>query len=484
MNYEAAKQIAHHGAVAERRKLAGQDDARPELLYYMAVDADTEVRRAVAANPTTPVQASPILVKDKEPVVRSALAVKLARLLPNLPPEKHQHLFDIALDSIKKLAEDQVMEVRRALATALSDIACVPPQIANKLARDAERKVAEPVLRFCDGLSDRDLLEILASQPQAWVARAIASRESVAARVSGGVIDKKDTPANVTLIDNEGAIIDEKDLGRLVDQVSDVPEIGEALNRRKLPSSIAKRLRGQIEAAVRNTLSHDKALDRALREEVSDTVTRRMEMKLDAEEEDETPYARAKRLHRAGMLDDQAVRDAIAIRDYPFCYAALGRLSHIPSIVAQKVIESGSPKAITALCWRAGLAMRTAMEMQKGPGHVSPKLVLNARGGEHYPITPASMNWQLEFFGIEDPDKVNEQDDEFEEAADASELESEDSPSPQQPDSQTADNKTKPEATPLVPLDDPPQNTENTKPLADQLPDNGKKAKALPPPKS
>ena len=42
-------------------------------------------------------------------------------------------------------------------------------RLAGLLARDVERDVSEPILRFCAALSDRDLLDILKSHPASWV---------------------------------------------------------------------------------------------------------------------------------------------------------------------------------------------------------------------------------------------------------------------------------------------------------------------------
>jgi hypothetical protein len=64
--YETSKTVASGDDVRQRRKLATRGDARPEILYYLAEDEDTKVRRAVASNPTTPRQADLILADDRD----------------------------------------------------------------------------------------------------------------------------------------------------------------------------------------------------------------------------------------------------------------------------------------------------------------------------------------------------------------------------------------------------------------------------------
>ncbi|NQU56204.1 MAG: hypothetical protein HQ513_03140, partial [Rhodospirillales bacterium] len=44
ISYAEAKELARHEDPEVRRKLALRDDIKPEILYYLAEDSDTEVR--------------------------------------------------------------------------------------------------------------------------------------------------------------------------------------------------------------------------------------------------------------------------------------------------------------------------------------------------------------------------------------------------------------------------------------------------------
>ena len=61
MAYDTQKQLAHDGNHEERRELAQRGDVRPEILYYLASDPDTEVRRNIARNHKTPRHADLLL---------------------------------------------------------------------------------------------------------------------------------------------------------------------------------------------------------------------------------------------------------------------------------------------------------------------------------------------------------------------------------------------------------------------------------------
>ena len=74
IDYETQKTLAASRQPDDRRRLAQSTSARPEVLYYLAADADRAVRQAVAGNEATPVQADLLLARDRELAVRVDLA--------------------------------------------------------------------------------------------------------------------------------------------------------------------------------------------------------------------------------------------------------------------------------------------------------------------------------------------------------------------------------------------------------------------------
>ena len=119
------------------------------------------VRREVAVNTGTPRQADLLLASDTDPQVRSALAHKIARLVPEMSLDQVGQIERLTLDVLETLARDQTAEVRRILSETLKDLGHAPPSVINRLARDVELCVAGPVLRCSPILTDDDLLEII-----------------------------------------------------------------------------------------------------------------------------------------------------------------------------------------------------------------------------------------------------------------------------------------------------------------------------------
>ena len=116
MSYEEARASLERHAHDARLFLAARADVEPEILYYLASDDTAEVRRLVAANPSTPQQANKLLAGDSDGDVRHALAVKVGRQLndPNAAWTPRAHA--LAIEVAERLAHDKVQRVREAVA--------------------------------------------------------------------------------------------------------------------------------------------------------------------------------------------------------------------------------------------------------------------------------------------------------------------------------------------------------------------------------
>ena len=119
-SYDQTKVILQNGSVEERRVLAMHEDFEPEILYYLANDENPIVRREIADNDGTPLQADMILAKDPDLEVRKELAHKLGRLLPDISTNQQDKLSRMALDILDTLAHDQIRDVRAIVSDQLS----------------------------------------------------------------------------------------------------------------------------------------------------------------------------------------------------------------------------------------------------------------------------------------------------------------------------------------------------------------------------
>lgn len=403
IDYETQKELAQSLKPADRRRLAENTSARPEVLYYLAADADQSVRAAVAGNEATPVQADLLLARDRSDAVRVDLAAKIARLVPGLSDEAHERLRKMTYDVLEILVRDQVIRVRQVIAETLKDVADAPPAIIRMLARDCEIVVAGPVLQFSPLLSDEELLAIIAETPIPGALAAIARRAGVDASITDAIGGSLDVDAVTALLANPSAQIREETLDRLVDQAPSVAAWHRPLvERPRLSPSIARKLAAFVAEHLLRRLSERRDLDPATAREVAAAVRQRI-----AEETGAPPAApakpvdealtRARRLKQEGKLDETAVLRALG-HDRGFVRAALAVLSELPLEVVDRVLGAHSPKGVTALAWKSGFAMRAAHKLQLQFGQIAPTAALKPREDGGYPLSAEAMEWQLDFF--------------------------------------------------------------------------------------
>lgn len=416
IDYAAAKVMIQSDDPAVRRRVAEYPDTRAELLYYLAVDAVAEVRQAIATNAGTPRQADLLLASDSDQIVRGALARKVAGLVPDLPAGQLSQIERMTMECLETLARDQATEVRSILADALKDLPNAPHALINALARDVELSVCGPVLQHSPILTEEDLLDIIMMGPVAGALSAIAWRHDVSPSVADAIARSDDEAAVTALLGNPSAQIREETLDRIIDDAPrHEPWHGPLVRRPKLPARAVARLASFVADNLLKVLQQRDDLEPEAARKLAEAVRERVaagEVKprgpvdLWAEEEDEKPAERptdrAARLNKEGKLTEALLSGSLGEGDRAFVMAGLAELGGIPLGTVDRIITAHSPRAVTALVWRAGLSMRFAKQVQLRLAQIPPKSALNARDGVDYPMGADEMRWQLEFFGVVD----------------------------------------------------------------------------------
>lgn len=403
VRYGEERSRAESGTKSERLSLAKNTDTHREILYYLAEhDPDPKVRRALVQNAALPIQASGALAADENVDIRLALAERLIKLLPELSKDKHSELYAYAVQALGTLALDEVLKIRLALTSALKDYAYTPPKIAGQLARDVERKVSEPILKFCAALADEDLLEIISKHPASWAVQAIAGRSKVSESVSSAIIKSDDIPAGRMLIENEGAALSKELLMEIVDKARTKTEWQKPTALRKnLPREVALSMLAFVDDHIKSLLSGREDFDDETRAEIASVAKRRASFTNEHPREDgENALQHVKRLAKAKKLDEDLITDAMAMREHEFVIAALAHLSKSDEVSVNKIMEMRSAKSILSLCWHCKLSMRFAFRVEQEMAHLQKDELIYPKDGTDYPLPDADMKWQLEFLGI------------------------------------------------------------------------------------
>jgi uncharacterized protein (DUF2336 family) len=393
--------ILEKRGTAARDALAARSDAAPEVLFFLASEGSIKARRAVAANAATPAHANRLLADDEDDDVRAQLAQKIARLLPDLPPDTSEKMLALTLETLERLAQDQLPRIRRIVADEIKSLDCVPKRLVDRLARDVE-DVAAPILEYSPLLSDADLVEIVSTAQARFALTAIAKRRPLSANVSEAIATALDVPAVAALLANSAAQIREQTLEKIIDHGSRIKEWHLPLVlRNDLSQRAIRRIAGFVSASLLDKLATKTGLDEKTRAQIA----KRTRVRID-EPEDEladpavTAATEVAAQLLAGTLDDSYVEKAVESGKREIVIAALSALAHTPQDVVRRIVQSGTAKPAIALVWRAGLSMRVAFKLQTFVMRLVAGELLPARDGVRFPLSEDEMLWHLNYFGV------------------------------------------------------------------------------------
>jgi len=405
-SYEEAREALAARNLSARRQLAEDRATPPEMLYYLAADAKSEVRALVAANPATPVHADEILVDDAAHEVRGELARKIARLVPGLSGCEADTLCRRTLSILERLAEDAMPRIRRIVAEELAREAGAPRHVIERLAHDPDLSVAGPILRYSPLLSDRELVELIAAASVEGRIEAIARRDRVSEEVSDAIVASLEIPAVAALLANANAKIRERTMAQIVSQAEQAEALQKPLVLRKdLSVASLRRIADFVSAALLDAFSERGDLD----EQTASVVRRRVKERLaktGGEEgaraaKKEEARARVGRALEEGRLDEAFVLELVGENDAEATILALATMAKVTLLQARKIVDTQTAKPVTALAWKAGLSMRAALRLQADLAHIPPSERLHPLKGGAYPVSPQDMAWHLDYFGIE-----------------------------------------------------------------------------------
>jgi uncharacterized protein (DUF2336 family) len=395
--YDQQKRMAEDPDPVVRLRLAEYEDARPEILYFLANDEQENIRSAVAANRGTPVQADVLLTEDQRENVRADLARKIGRLAPDMPEDEQERVRELTLEVLEKLANDQLPRVRAIIAEEIKHTSTVPRHIVLRLARDTEAIVSTSILEYSPLLSDADLIEIIAAGTAQEALSAVSRREGLSGDVSDALVATLDVPAIATLLANKSAQIREETLDFVVDNAENIDSWHEPLILRpELSIRAVRRIATFVATSLVEVLARRNDLPPETIEEIRNAVKRRLDDSTGATQEfDEN---RAQQMFKQGLLDDEVIQASLNTKNTDFAIKSLSLLSGLTKKSVQRIFETQNGHVITALAWKSKLSMRTAMRLQSTLGHVTPQKLVNARGGFDFPMKESEMEWHLTSF--------------------------------------------------------------------------------------
>ncbi len=398
-SYEEARDALEEQNKSDKTRLAGHEDTKPEILYYLATDRSPEVRRKIAINKNTPHQADDLLVKDEDGEVRQELARKIARMLPDLGEEEVTKIREQAINILETLASDQLPEVRRILSEELKTFDCVPKHIVMRLASDDLLEVCAPILEYSPLLSTEDLKEIIAATTVDGALTAIAKRSHVDEDTSEAITSSLDIPAVAALLANKNAQIREETLDAIIEQATEIEVLHRPLvSCANLSLRAIKRIAGFVASSLVSQMISSYDLDPSVAEDLLSRVRKRIKDTNVGDADDRTLEEQAISFYEKGLLDDAFIENTVKNRQRELLFHCLSQMSKMPTASIRKIIGSKKARRVVALAWRCELNMRTAIKIQLEIACIPSGQILNAKGGQDYPLSEIDMNYDLALY--------------------------------------------------------------------------------------
>lgn len=394
--YEAARAALEGGTDTKIKTLASTPETHPEMLYYLANNGDDDVRCLVAGNEATPIQANEILADDTLADVREALALKIGRLLPDLPADARTDVGQKSLDILQKLASDELPRVRAIVADAIKSAKYIPAGLALKLAKDIETAVSAPVLEYSPLLSDQDLSEIISAGAASGALDAIARRANLAEPVTDALVATLDEAAIASLLNNESAQIREDTLDAIIDNAPQKIAWHAPLSGR---SELSLRAMKRISTFVASYLVSDMIERHALGEEAADELLKTARESINKVQIDDDLKAQwaaeAQAYFSDDKIKDELIRDFIKHNKRGLLITCMGLAADIAASDAFAIMRGRDAQLVTALAWKAGLSMRTAVLLQRSIALINAGDILYAKEGFDYPLDEKAMDWLI-----------------------------------------------------------------------------------------
>jgi uncharacterized protein (DUF2336 family) len=305
-----------------------------------------------------------MLVKGATPDERALAAHKLCRSIDRaaLTEEERQ----VAHDILRVMAADAAELVRRALAVTLKNSPALPPDVANRLARDVE-SVSLPVISFSPVFTDADLAEIVrVGGPLRQMA--VAKRPKLSARITSMLVEEGSEDVVATACANDNARFSEVTLQKALDRFAKSEQVLQAVAyRTALPLAVSERLIDMVGDQLRDHIQSNHALSPERTLELIVGVKERATIDLvDQAGRAADPKAFVAHLNSVGRLSPSLLLRALAHGHMTFFEWAVAELAGVPHHRTWLMIHDAGPLGLKAICERAGLPPRLLSAFRAG----------------------------------------------------------------------------------------------------------------------
>lgn len=299
--------------------------------------------------------------------VRKVIAFKISSYLND--DVLKQKEIDIALEIIRILSKDTVVEVRKILAENLKE-SNIPHDIIMSFASDVE-EVSLPILELSKVLTDQDLINIIESVKEVAKLVAISNRKKISNKVSKSLVSRESLEVNKNLLLNEGADIDKEDIIHALTIIkSDASILKELVDSTSLAMGVAEKVISFVVTGAKDDLQNKYNVDENIVKDLADNTYNYFILNLLGSNSNNFNNSVsnnnsflvkssefAKHLYKNKRLNNFILIKSLCIGNLSFFITALSYIVDLPEVSIKSILKDSdnSSGSLKALLLKAGI---------------------------------------------------------------------------------------------------------------------------------
>ena len=283
-----------------------------------------------------------------------------------------------------------------------------PPTLVGKLVRDADVRVAGPILRSSPLIDEPTLVEIARAIGQPHLL-AISERATLGVAVTDVLVRRGEREVIRSLAANDGASLSSQSYGRLIKRAETDGMLAIAVGKRQDLSDelLRKLLDGSVDLVRRRLFEAGRPLRKA-------SIAKTM-IAISGDAPTEGPRQRdfvqaqhdVVELHRAGKLNKEALLDFARTRKYEETIAVLAAISAIPVAAVDKIISGERRDSVLVLGKSLGLdwpTVRALLALRSPEGRISSATDLDLARANFERLSPSTAQRVTKFWKERPPE--------------------------------------------------------------------------------
>ncbi len=341
------------------------------------------------------------LVRNADPGRRAKAVRQLSELFVEGAPafgSQHVAVFDTVLSALAPATESTT---RAELAVRIAALSNAPPTLVGQLARDADVRVAGPLLRASPLIDESTLVEIARAMGQPHLL-ALSERATLGIPVTDVLVRRGERDVIRSLAGNDGAVLSSQSYSRLIKRAESDGMLAIAIGQRQDMSDelLHELLAGSVDLVRRRLFEAATPLRKASIAKAMEAITGNAPAQPLRQRDFAAAQRKVVEWHRAGRLNKETLLDLARTRKYEETVAVLSAVSAIPVAAIDTILTGERRDSVLVLGRALALEWPTvrALLAFRSPDRMSPATNFELARANFERLSPTTAQRVVKFW--------------------------------------------------------------------------------------